>query len=89
MRKAFVFCATFAAGWLTAADIAFKWDSSGRAAEEPTGVSASFASFDSVVRAANAEAAAAATVRVPYRADFESGEQDVSTFRVGTCIIVR
>ena len=89
MRKLLVVCSACAAGALLAADIAFKWDTSGRSVTEPTGESTAFASFDSVVRAANASATAAETVRVPYRADFETGEADVSTFRPGMCIILR
>ena len=78
-----------AAATFAAADIEFKWDASGRTVAEPTGVPAAFASFDSVVRAANESAEPEATVRVPYRADFESDAQDVSTFRAGSCIIFR
>ena len=89
MRKVLVICSACAAGVLLAADIAFKWDVSGRSVEEPTGETAAFVSFDSVVRASNASATAAETVRVPYRADFETGEADVSTFRPGMCIILR
>lgn len=90
MHKLFCVCTVFAAGvLLAAADISFKWDVSGRNVAEPAGVSAAFASFDSAIVTANAGATPAATVRAAYRDDFESGETDVSTFQVGTCIIVR
>ena len=90
MRKLFYMCTVLAGGMLlAAADIDFKWDVSGRNVAEPVGVSVAFATFDSVIRAANGNAAPAATVRAAYRDEFESDEVAISTFQAGTCIIVR
>ena len=90
MRKLFCMCTVLAGGMLlAAADIDFKWDVSGRNVAEPVGVSAASAMFDSVIRAANGNAAPVATVRAVYRDGFESDEVAISTFRSGTCIIVR
>ena len=87
--KRLAMMACVAAGTLLAADIAFKWDASGRNVAEPAGVTEAFASFDSVVRATNASATAADTIRACYKAYFETDELDVSTFRPGTCFILR
>ena len=90
MRKLFCMCTVLVGGMLlAAADIDFKWDVSGRDVAEPVGVSAAFAMFDSVIRAVNGNAAPVATVRAVYREGFESDEVAISTFRAGTCIIVR
>lgn len=90
MRKLFYMCTVLAGGMLlAAADIDFKWDVSGRNVAEPVGVSAAFATFDSVIRATNGNATPAATVRAAYRDEFESDEVAISTFQAGTCIIVR
>ena len=87
--KKIAFMACVAAETLLATDINFKWDTSGRSVTEPTGVTEAFASFDSVVRATNASTTAAETIRACYKAYFETGELDVSTFQPGTCLILR
>ena len=90
LKKWLSACTVFGVGIVfAAADIDFKWDVSGRNVAEPVGVSTAFATFDSVIRAANGNAAPVATVRAAYRDEFESDEVAISTFQAGTWIFVR
>lgn len=71
-----------AAGWFSmanAADIAFKWDSSGRSEVAPAVASANVATFDSVVRQ-SAESSFAESVRAAYRTVCSSVATALSTF---------
>ena len=90
-RKALSLGAVVAFGLLfaaNAADIAFKWDSSGRDDTTPSGVAANISSFDSVVRRAS-ESSLAKAVRAAYRAMCESEATAVSTFSNALIFILK
>lgn len=82
----------FAAGAASgAADIDFKYDTSGREGTivEPTGETVSFAAFDSRVESSLASVTSQASVLVRYFEVFDTSLADILTDPPGASVIVR